>query len=234
MSKKSTSGESAPGPAEEIPAGDFSTWLAGMRKALAKNGAAEVACGECRACCDSSYFIHIRPEETGTLGRIDPRVLFDAPGMPAGNVLMGYDSHGNCPMLVEGKCSIYSDRPKTCRSYDCRIFVAAGVDVGGKEKSRIAQRVGSWRFAYPTAQDRLEHTAVMETAAFIQENADCFPGGAIPTVPSQLAILAIKTCGVLLSSPRGAEGRGITGSKRALARAIVQAAKEFDARIAGP
>jgi len=203
-----------------------------MRKALAENGAAEVACGECKACCDSSYFIHIRPQEKRTLGRIDPRILFEVPGMPPGHVLMGYDHHGNCPMLVEGKCSIYSDRPKTCRNYDCRIFVAAGIGVGGKEKSRIQERVDKWRFTYPTEKDRREHASVVDTARFIRENPRCFPGGVVPGLPSQLAILAIKTFGVMLSHPGGDEADAASG-KQALADAIVRAAKEFDARIQG-
>jgi len=229
MPKPSKSGKPTDSSAREIPAGDFSAWLAGMRKALAENGAAEVACGECKACCDSSYFIHIRPEEKRTLERIDPRILFEAPEMPAGNVLMGYDQHGNCPMLVDGKCSIYEDRPKTCRNYDCRIFVAAGIEVGEKEKSRIQERVERWRFAYPTERDRREHSAVLATARFLRENPDSFPGGSIPQSRSQLAILAIKTCQVLLSGSDGVPVPGPDVPKAQLAAAIVQAARAFDA-----
>ena len=204
-----------------------------MRKALAENGAAEVACGECKACCDSSYFIHIRPEETRTLERIDPRILFEAPGMPAGHVLMGYDQHGNCPMLVEGKCSIYSDRPKTCRNYDCRIFVAAGIEVGGKEKNRIQERVGKWRFTYPTDRDRQEHDAVLATARFLRENPGLFPGGTVPGSSSQLAILAIKACTAMFSRTLGEDGKFVDAEKAELANAIVRAAKEFEGQIHG-
>ena len=36
-------------------------------------------------------------------------------------------------MLVDGRCSIYEHRPRTCRTYDCRIFTATGLDVGAND-----------------------------------------------------------------------------------------------------
>ena len=86
----------------------------------------EVPCDGCTACCTSSQFVHIGPDETDTLARIPRRLLFPAPRLPAGHVLMGYDENGHCPMLVDGACSIYEHRPRTCRTYDCRVFPAAG------------------------------------------------------------------------------------------------------------
>src|SRR5262249_465616 len=110
---------------QELPAGEFSSWLRLTRRALQlKNIGADVPCGECNACCGSSYFIHIKPEETQTLNRIPKALLFPAPGLPKGNVLMGYNEKGECPMLIDNKCSIYEHRPQTCRDFDCRIFAA--------------------------------------------------------------------------------------------------------------
>lgn len=233
MSRDNQSGEPVAGEAEGIPAGGFSVWLVRTRQALLDDSGADVACGECNVCCASSYFIHVRPQETRTLGRIDAKLLFAAPGMPEGHLLMGYDKHGSCPMLVEGACSIYPDRPRTCRAFDCRIFAAAGVEVDRKKEERIQERVQRWKFSYPSRRDVQEHAAVRATAAFIRENADCFPGKTVPTVPSQLAILAIKTYGAMESAIPGAEAMGTKAGKKALAAAIVRAAKEFDARM-GP
>ena len=56
---------------------------------------------------------------------------------------MGYDEHGHCPMLVDGDCSIYDHRPRTCRMYDCRIFAVTGVEPAQPE---IATRVRDWQF----------------------------------------------------------------------------------------
>ena len=50
-----------------LPAGDFASWLGEMRAALRGERASAVPCGECTACCTSSQFVHIGPEECDTL-----------------------------------------------------------------------------------------------------------------------------------------------------------------------
>ena len=134
---------------QDLPAGEFSSWLRRTRSALVEESGADVPCGECNACCRSSYFIHIRPEETRTLSRIPKKLLFPAPGLPKGNVLLGYDEHGRCPMLIDDKCSIYEHRPQTCRNYDCRIFSAAGIAAGDDDKALITQRYGAGSSVIP-------------------------------------------------------------------------------------
>lgn len=214
---------------EGLPAGCFSSWLRRTRYALIKGNGAEVNCGECKACCTSSYFIHIRPEETGTLACINRKLLFPAPGLPRGNVLLGYDKNGHCPMMIDNRCSIYEHRPMTCRSYDCRIFAAAGIDAGGGDKAPINERIGHWKFSYPTRYDRDQHSAVKAAAVFMRERSECFPGGAVPDNPSQLAILAIKVYKVFLNynykpGETGRKTRDIEAAK-----AIMEANEKFEA-----
>ncbi len=206
---------------QHLPAGDFSTWLHHTRFTLLTETGTAVDCGKCIACCNSSQFIHIRPEETGTLSRIRKDLLVAAPGLPRGHVLLGYDKNGFCPMMANGKCSIYEHRPLTCRNYDCRIFTAAGI-TPDSDKPRIAQRVRSWKFSYPTERDRDEHLAVKAAAKFIQEHAECFPGGKIPKTASQLAILAIKVYDIFLKKQ--------WKSDKAIAEAVVTACIQFDAQ----
>lgn len=176
----------------KIPAGDFSSWLVLIRKSLNDDSPMEVACGECNACCISSYFIHIKPEETQTIARISKKLLFPAPGFPKGNMLMGYDVNGRCPMQINNQCSIYEYRPVTCRNYDCRIFTAAGIMAGDVDKELISQRVREWEFSYPSQKDNDEHLAVQNAARFIFENIKDLPADIAPANESQLAILAIK------------------------------------------
>ena len=214
---------------QDLPAGDFSAWLRHTRSALVTESGTEVDCGECIACCSSSQFIHVRPEETRTLGRIRKNVLVPAPGLPKGNVLLGYDKKGFCPMMVEGKCSIYECRPLTCRNYDCRIFTAAGITAGDGDQARITQRVKCWKFRYPTQRDLDEHLAVQAAAQFISEHAECFPGGKIPANPSQLAILAIKVYDVFLKNDGESAKTGRASSDTEIANAIVEACRKFDA-----
>ena len=58
-------------------------------------------CGTCTACCTSSQFVHIGPDEVDTLAHIPAELLFPAPRMPKGHVLLGYDERGHCPMLID-------------------------------------------------------------------------------------------------------------------------------------
>jgi len=213
-----------------LPAGNFSAWLRQTQDALIKEEAAEVNCGECTACCTSSYLIHIRPEETKTLKHINKKLLFPAPGLPKGNVLLGYFETGHCPMLMNNKCSIYKYRSITCRNYDCRIFNAAGIDPGGKDKALITQRSRQWEFSYPSQLDRDEHVAVQEAAKFIQEHANCFPGGRIPSDPSQLAILAIKVYDVFLDNKIDPGKTQVAIPDMEVAKAIVEANESFEAK----
>jgi Fe-S-cluster containining protein len=143
-----------------LAAGAFSDWLTGMRRALRGEGDSDVPCDGCTACCTSSQFVHIGPEETDTLARIPAELLFPAPRLPEGNVVMGYDEKGHCPMLVDGACSIYEHRPRTCRTYDCRIFAVTAIELDEVAKPEIARRVRRWRFSYDTAEDSALRDAV--------------------------------------------------------------------------
>lgn len=212
----------------DLPAGDFSAWLRHTRNALLTDSGTEVDCGDCVGCCSSFYFIHIRPHETLTLARIPAKIPVAAPGLPKGNVLLGYDKKGLCPLLINNKCSIYEHRPLTCRNYDCRVFAAAGLVESG-DKPRITQRIQQWKFSYPEQSDRDEHLAVQAAAKFISENAECFPGGKIPGNPSQLAILAIKVYTVFLENEYRAFEAGSASLRTELANAIVEACGKFDA-----
>lgn len=177
---------------QELSAGDFSTWLSAMQSALRGERASEVPCGDCTACCTSSQFIHVGPDETETLAQIPTELLFPAPGLPEGHVLMGYDENGHCPMLKKNQCSIYQHRPRTCRTYDCRIFPATGLDLDQIDKASIARQARRWKFSYATDVDRLHHSAILAAGKFLREHPACLPDGVAPTNPTQVAVLAVK------------------------------------------
>jgi Fe-S-cluster containining protein len=217
---------------QDLPAGNFSTWLRRTRSMIIKEMGVDVNCGECNGCCTSSYFIHIRPEETQTLSHINKKLLFAAPGLPKGNVLLGYDKNGCCPMYIENKCSIYEYRPLTYRNYDCRIFTAAGVAAGGEEKAVINRRILNWKFSYLTEHEHDQHSAVKAAAVFLQERSECFPAGKVPTNQSQLAVLAIKVYGVFLKHKDVSIRARHVSSDIKVAKAIMKANEKFEAKAA--
>jgi uncharacterized protein len=202
-------------------AGPFSDWLRAMRAALAGSSSMNVACGDCVGCCTSSYFIKVRAHETAAMARIGADNLRPVPGSTGGDKLMGFDSQGHCFMFANGGCSIYAHRPETCRTYDCRVFAASGMNAG-PEKLAINQRIASWRFDYPSTRDRDEHRAVTAAANFIRQHPIRFPGGRVPSRPSEIAVLAVKSYEVFLNPP---------ATDAEIAAAIIAASREFDRSV---
>lgn len=90
------------------PTGSISTWVR-QRDAVTKEGAdAYVPCGECAACCACGYDIEADQE-------------------PLAGRFLAKKEDGSCAHLLEGKCSIYKDRPRACRTFDCREFLFSGI-----------------------------------------------------------------------------------------------------------
>ena len=179
-----------PGP-DDLDAGSFGTWLRDTAAVAAGEGDADVPCGTCTACCRSSYFVHVAPGDVAARRRIPAELLFPAPGRPPGHLLMGYDEHGRCPMLTDAGCSIYEDRPRTCRAFDCRVHAAAGTSPDGPDEADVAGQVARWRFRLDEPDDERRWTAVHFAARHL-ETAD-LPPDAAPTRPADVAAAALRT-----------------------------------------
>ncbi|HYI46672.1 MAG TPA: YkgJ family cysteine cluster protein [Actinomycetota bacterium] len=173
----------------DLAAGDFSTWVLEAQSTIRGEGMAEVPCGTCTACCTSSQFVHIAPDETDTLAHIPAELLFPAPRLPEGHSVLGFDERGHCPMLVEGKCSIYEHRPRTCRTYDCRVFTATGVE---PDRSDIARQTRRWHFSYRTEADRTRLRALRAAASSLADPREVPPGETAPANATQRAVRAIE------------------------------------------
>ncbi len=188
---------SPPGP--DLPAGDFSAWLRETLAAIAEKREADVPCGPCNACCRTSHHINVRPEDRRALRRLPPAYLSPAPDLPPGNLYLGFDAAGRCPMLVDDRCTIYADRPRACRTYDCRIYAATGTEADRPDIDVQARR---WRFAFPAARDREELTAVRDAVAFILAHPEAFPSAAAHRQPLRVAVCAIWVHEHFLDRPR--------------------------------
>jgi len=88
-------------------------------------------------------------------------------------MVLGYDERGWCPMLTDAGCSIYEDRPRTCRTYDCRVFTAAAVRPD--DQPDIEQRAGRWRFTLPDAAARARLEAVRAAARHLDRHPELLP-----------------------------------------------------------
>ena len=200
--------DGGPGGVRTRPAGDVGEWIAGLRDAVGADGESDVPCDGCTACCSSSQFVPIAPDETGTLAAIPAGLLFPAPRLPRGHVVLGFDRQGKCPMLVEGGCSIYDHRPRTCRTYDCRVFAAAGIDAGdGRE--RITERARQWRFELRTAADAVELDAVRTAAAYLLDHRSLVVEAGLPSDATQLAVLTVAVHGLFLARVPGSADRQV-------------------------
>ena len=112
-----------------MPAGDLQTWVRDVTTAWESGTDVVVPCGVCNACCRSGFFVHVGPDERRTRERIPKALRFPAPGKPEGWIVIPHDDRGRCAMLGDDdRCTIYDDRPLTCRHFDCRVFAAAGID----------------------------------------------------------------------------------------------------------
>ncbi len=210
---------------DQLAAGVFSSWLREVQGAIRGDNASNVPCGTCTACCTASQFIHIAPDETDTLSHIPADLLFPAPLLPRGHLLMGFDQRGHCPMLIDNQCSIYEHRPRTCRTYDCRVFPAADIylddDDNDNDNSQdytnddndndnnvanvanpkffIAEQSRRWRFSFPTDNDRLEHAAVIAAASYLSARRNLLNDGRVALDTTHRAVQAIEIHDVFLS-----------------------------------
>ena len=155
---------------ERIAAGSFVTWLGQITAAVTDGADSQVPCGSCSACCRSSQFILVTDRDLEARRVIPADLLFAAPGLPQGNHVMGYDAEGCCPMFVDQRCSIYANRPQACRTYDCRIFAATGIDVAIDGHDEIASRVGQWQFELDS-DGEAALTSVRAAAQYVETNA---------------------------------------------------------------
>jgi len=138
---------------------------------------------------------------------------------------MGYDEDGHCPMLKDGACSIYQHRPATCRSYDCRIFPATGIQLTGKDKSPILQQTQRWKFNTTNPEEIKHLKAAKKAAHFLQNKSQLFEAGDLPRNQTQLAIMALKVYDLFL------DGGAMPENDMNTVKAIVKAREKFDAKM---
>jgi uncharacterized protein len=206
-----------------IDAGSFGDWLQSMRAVLRGHAAADVPCGDCVGCCVSSYPIPLRTTDQAALAAVPDEFLHLPNGRAGALARMGYRADGSCPMLAQGRCSIYAARPQTCRDYDCRIYAAAGLLPDG-ERPVIAARVKAWAFGFASESERQSAAALLAAARFIRTHAADFPASMRAGAATSAAVLAVKVFSLFLAA---------RASAAIDVQQVVDAARAFDERGEG-
>lgn len=165
--------------------------------------------------------MHVGANEQDALAAIPRNLQIRAPGLPQGNIVIGFNADGHCPMLVAKECSIYEHRPQTCRIFDCRVLAAARLLEEGRWSEHINLRVRVWKFTYASEESVQRHDAVARAAGFLKSNASLFPGGRVPTRSLDIAVLAVKVHEVFAPS-------NLSTPPAELAAAVVQSSRRFE------
>jgi hypothetical protein len=188
-----------------------------MRAVLRGEIDADVPCDGCIGCCSSGYPIPLRPGDRVALDGVPAAHL----ALPAGGRLarMMPREDGTCPMLCGRLCTIYTDRPRTCRDYDCRIYAAAGLMPDG-ERPVIQQRVGEWSFVFEDDTARAQAVAVRRAAHFIRSHAELFPAEMRAFSATAAAVLAVKCFALFMDAAEP--------EPRQRAQQVINVAREFD------
>lgn len=72
-----------------------------------------INCGKCTQCCQWGGDLHIRAPLT-------KKEIKSKKYKHKFSLLAADPITGNCVYLIDGKCSIYEDRPSGCKEFDCR------------------------------------------------------------------------------------------------------------------
>ena len=216
-------------PEHIVDAGPFGAWLAQALRVLRGEAEADVPCGTCTGCCTSAYYVRIRPCDRAAVAGIASEYFVRGSGMPADESLMGWRPDGTCPALEQDRCTIYSRRPMTCRDYDCRIFVPTELEAGDERKAVINARIRAWRFTFEDDGASRSFDALRRASLFIREKRGRFPqeGRGVPTAPTGIAVLAMKTYAVFLREDLASL------DDEAIAADIIEASRLFDRASSG-
>jgi Fe-S-cluster containining protein len=155
-------------------AGRFAEWVVGMRDGMRTGTGSDVPCDGCVACCTSGQTIVVDADEVDAL--------------PPGAVVDGALARDGdrCALLdADDRCTAYDVRPRRCRTYDCRVFPAAGLTPEA-DKPAIAARALDWRFRYESPEDHDRQAAVRLAVVAIRANQVDRP-----TSATQLAAAAV-------------------------------------------
>jgi hypothetical protein len=134
-------------------------------------------------------------------------------------------------MLIGNTCSIYRNRPTTCRIFDCRVLAASGLTGEDDENNPIFQQARRWQFNYPTKRDRNLFSAIQAAAAFLRRHPECIQKNLVPMDAIQISIAAIKVYDVFLKTNDPFVYAGKLNRDSEIAKEVFMSYKKFKKRM---
>jgi Fe-S-cluster containining protein len=108
-----------------------------------RGDAGPVPCGPCSACC---HYAGIVVDEKRDFARL-PHLLTER--APDGELVLQRRADGACAHLGDNGCTVYSRRPAVCRSFDCRVYAAMGLD----RRCDDGHELPDWEFVGQTPRE---------------------------------------------------------------------------------
>ncbi len=106
----------------------------------------ESLCGHCGLCCDGSLFEDV-VLDAGELAPIEARVGYSVDGER-------FRLHQPCQALAEGRCTVYADRPRGCRAFECGVLQE--VRSGGMDLKAAMEEIDRTRMDLQAIETLLE------------------------------------------------------------------------------
>jgi Fe-S-cluster containining protein len=149
-------------------------WIKGQHE-----GAASVPCGDCTVCCRSFDEIPLtKGFDDFAAYRTRPSQHYDVP-------VLEKNADGSCVHLVDGACSVYSNRPFTCRTFDCRIYHTLSENsvahLPPDDTIKVLRETAQRRFAFVTKEPD-DHTFITRLNAAVQKVQEEQPDASVPRV----------------------------------------------------
>ena len=125
------------------------TWLRKLKQQHSRSGskAADVPCGDCNACCHEMS-VFLEPDEVERY-----RCVEETDDAGTRRYRLERNDDDSCVYLDDqGACSIYDERPRLCRNFDCRPLAYCGIRIGQKEKLNLG--LAHWDLTPRSREDR--------------------------------------------------------------------------------
>lgn len=125
------------------------TWLRKLRQQHSRGGqaSADVPCGDCNACCHEMS-VYLDDDELGEYRSV---IEVDEQGQNRPRLERADDD--SCVYLDDsGACSIYTRRPRLCRTFDCRPLAFCGIRL--EQKDTLNQGLEHWTNTPKSREDQ--------------------------------------------------------------------------------